>query len=716
MSPSAAERASAGSAQASTAAKTPLRGRKLLIARSLWLMLAAGLFVDFLVGIPRYHAQLQTVCLLTDPQHCTFYQLVPANVPALHQLGLSVADYAAAVTGWDVAISLLFVLVGALIFWRKSAEWYGLFVSLLLVTFGCSGLTDTLVLAAQVYASPMAFFNLLAGLKWPAMGFFLVTFPTGRFWPRWTWLIALLWLIQLLEYALPWPYTEPNWPGWLHGLNTLVVYGSTAAVQFYRYRRLYTPLERQQTKWLVFGFALGALVLGFADLLAPDSPSYLLNVVFSGLGSMAIILSLGIAILRYRLWDIDLVINRTLVYGLLSASVVGLYILVVGYLGALFRTGGNLLISLLGAALVAVLFQPLRGWLQRGVNRLMYGQRDEPYAVVARLSRRLESTLAPEAVLSAIVETVAQALKLPYAAITLKQGEEFKTAAAYGLSVEGTLTLPLSYQSEPIGQLVLGPRQRGEVFTPADRRLLDDLARQIGVAAHAVRLTSDLQRSRERLVTTREEERRRLRRDLHDGLGPTLGGLTLKVGAIRNLLSHDQATADVLLGELSAEIEGAVSDIRRLVYDLRPPSLDELGLVGAIRARAAHSGIGRSGERTADQSNGLALGLVVAVEAPEDLPLLPAAVEVAAYRIVLEALANVARHAQAQTCQVCLRVADALEVEVRDDGVGLKAARHTGVGLVSMRERAAELGGTCLIESPPAGGVRVLARLPLPKE
>ena len=716
MSPSAAERASAGSAQASTAAETHLRGRWLIIVRSAWLVLAAGLFADFLVGIPRYHAQLQTVCLIIDPDHCTLFQLVPANVPALHQLGLSVADYAAAVTSWDVAVSLLFVLVGALIFWRKSAEWYGLFVSLLLVTFGCAGLSNTLALAAQEYASPLVLFTLLASLAYPAAGFFLVTFPTGRFWPRWTWLIALLWVIQLLEYTLPWPYTEPNWPGWLHGLNTLVVYGSTAAVQFYRYRRVYTPLERQQTKWLVFGFALGALVLGFADLFAFGSPAYLLNVVFSGLGSMAIILSLGIAILRYRLWDIDLVINRTLVYGLLTASVVGGYILVVGYPGALFRTGGNLLISLIGAALVAVLFQPLRGWLQRGVNRLMYGQRDEPYAVVARLSRRLESTLAPEAMLSAIVETVAHALKLPYAAITLKQGEEFKTAAAYGSPVGGTVTLPLSYQSDLIGQLVLGPRSRGENFNPADWQLLEDLARQIGMAAHAVRLTLDLQHSRERLVTTREEERRRLRRDLHDGLGPTLGGLTLKVGAIRNLLPRDQATADVLLVEMSAEIEGAVGDIRRLVYDLRPPSLDELGLVGAVQARAAHYGIRREVEGEADQRNGAALGLPVVVEAPERLPPLPAAVEVAAYRIVLEALANVARHAQAQTCQVRLQVSDALEVEVRDDGVGMPAERHTGVGLFSMRERAAELGGTCVIESPPAGGVRVLAQLPLPKE
>ncbi len=340
--------------------------------------------------------------------------------------------------------------------------------------------------------------------------------------------------------------------------------------------------------------------------------------------------------MRSHLWDIDILINRTLVYGALTMSIVGFYVLSVGYLGALFRTGSNLTLSLIATGVVAVLFQPARSWLQRGVNRLMYGQRDDPYAIIAHLGRRLESTLAPEAMLSAIVETVAQALKLPYVAITLKQEGVFKTTMAYGTPVEGALTLPLVYQSESVGQLALAPHQQGDTFSLADRRLLDDLARQIGIAVQAMRLTADLQRSRERLVTAREEERRRLRRNLHDGLGPTLGGLTLKVGAIRNLLSHDLATADDLLAQLSAEIEGAVGDIRRLVYDLRPPSLDELGLV--------------------------------------------------------------------------------LEIEVVDDGVGLPTERHTGVGLFSMRERAAELGGACTIESKPDGGVKVLARLPLPKE
>ena len=207
-----------------------------------------------------------------------------------------------------------------------------------------------------------------------------------------------------------------------------------------------------------------------------------------------------IAILRYHLYDIDVVINRTLVYGALTACVVGIYVLAVVALGALFQARGNLAVSLLATGLVAVLFQPLRSRLQRGVNRLMYGERDDPYAVISRLGKRLEAALAPETVLPTVVETIAQALKLPYAAIVLKEGEGFRTAAAYGSPRGEPETLPLVYQREEIGRLVLSPRAPGESFSDADRRLLEDLARQAEVAVHAVRLTADLQRSRERLV------------------------------------------------------------------------------------------------------------------------------------------------------------------------------------------------------------------------
>jgi signal transduction histidine kinase len=236
--------------------------------------------------------------------------------------------------------------------------------------------------------------------------------------------------------------------------------------------------------------------------------------------------------------------------------------------------------------LVAVLFQPLRERLQRGVNHLLYGQRDEPYAVLSRLGQRLEATLAPEAVLPSIVETVREALKPPYAALGLRQNDKLEPAAASGEPGGEMLRLPLIYQHEHVGELHLGPRSPGETFSPADRRLLEDVARQAGVAAHAVRLTAELQRSRERLVSAREEERRRLRRDLHDELAPTLAALGLTAATARDRSKEDPTTA-ALLDELYAGLRGAVGEIRRLVYELRPPALDELGLVAALRERAA---------------------------------------------------------------------------------------------------------------------------------
>ena len=209
------------------------------------------------------------------------------------------------------------------------------------------------------------------------------------------------------------------------------------------------------------------------------------------------------------------------------------------------------------------------------------------------------------------------------------------------------------------------------------------------------------------MVSAREEERRRLRRDLHDGLGPTLAGQTLKVGAIRNLLTSDPSAADRLLLELGGEIESAIADIRRLVYALRPPALDELGLLAALRAEAQ----GASGSGGDPETK-----LSVTVDAPNTFPPLPAAVEVAAYRIACEALTNTIRHAHATSCRIRLMLDDALRVEISDNGIGLPVERRTGVGLISMRERAEELGGACVITAAPGRGVHVLVTLPLEKE
>jgi two-component system NarL family sensor kinase len=479
--------------------------------------------------------------------------------------------------------------------------------------------------------------------------------------------------------------------------------------------------ERAQIKWVVYVGAITVVLwlaqglVVFALHIAPPALEILLRLGVDG-SLLALPFAAGLAIFKYRLYAIDPLINRTLVYSVLTASVIALYVLVVGALGALFQAQGDGLIVLLATGLVAVLFQPLRACLQRWVNRLLYGQRDEPYAVLARLGQRLEATLAPGAVFPVIVETVREALKLPYVALSVKQDEAFTLAASSGTAHEELVSLPLVYQHAPIGQVLLAPRAPGEPLTPTDQRLLNDLARQAGAAVHTARLTSDLQRltvdlqrSREHLVTAREEERRRLRRDLHDGLGPTLGALMLQVGSAYALLAEDPAAAARLLSTLESTLEGVMTDIRRIVYNLRPSPLDELGLATAIREHAAQY---RPHETTAGHA-GATAGLRITVEAPEHLPELAAAVEVAAYRIVQEALANVVRHAGARTCLIRLSLGEALCLEIGDDGVGLPPARQAGIGLASMRERAEELGGTCLIEAMPAGGTRVRARIPL---
>ncbi len=574
----------------------------------------------------------------------------------------------------------------------------------------------------------------------PNLGLYVflgLLFPDGRLpTSRWRWVAWLGATVVLMGTALVAFSPGPVYglgsiqnPLGIEGMNNavglvevlLLTLELVAAVSLFMRLRHARGVERQQLKWVTYaaavavgGLFLERIVSEAVGVLWVSWAGFVLVVV----GIVGIPVTMCIAILKYRLYDIDILINRTLVYGALSASVVGIYVLVVGGLGALLQVSDNFAISLLATGVVAVVFQPLRNRLQCGVDRLMYGERDQPYRVLSRLGQRLEGTLAPDAALKTIVETVAQALKLPYAAIFLKQDDSLVTAAEYGTPMYEPATLPLIHQKEQVGLLVVAPRAPGEAFTPSDRSLLEDLARQAGVAAHAVRLTTDLQRSRERLVTAREEERRRLRRDLHDGLGPTLAGLTFGLDAARNLLTHQEPKdADTLLAELKGQTQEAVLDVRRLVYGLRPPALDDLGLVTAIREQAASHGylvddLPDGMKREAGRRGRLAF----TVEAPELLPPLPAAVEVACYRIAQEAMTNVARHARACVCRVRLSLDaayEALELEVTDDGVGLSEDRRVGVGLTSMRERAAELGGACAVASTHTGGTRVLARLPL---
>jgi two-component system, NarL family, sensor kinase len=426
-------------------------------------------------------------------------------------------------------------------------------------------------------------------------------------------------------------------------------------------------------------------------------------------GATAFWLSLGflagtmaVAILRYRLYGLDVYVNRTLVYTGLTVVLGGLYVAVVLGLGHLLGQNASLGVALPATALVAVAFQPIRNRFQLSVNRLLYGQRDEPYAAISSLGRRLGEAIGQTEVLSAMVETIADALRLPYVAVELAEPVA-GLAAVHGTPAAGVaLRLPLVHGGVRVGTLILGARAHGEALGEADRRLLEDFVHHAASAVSGVALSSEVQRSRERLVSAREEERRRLSGDLHDGLGPTLAGAILTIEAARGLLARDPAGVDELLDRAAASLEATVADIRRLVYGLRPPALDQLGLVGALRQQASALATGGDGH------------IACEVSAPDPMPPLPAAVEVAAFRIAQEALTNLARHAQARTASVLIAIDGALRLEIRDDGRGLPPDRGAGIGLSSMRERTAELGGSFELHSPPGGGTTVSVRLPLP--
>jgi signal transduction histidine kinase len=697
---------------------THLSGRKSLLVRAGWLSVVVPAIVLFIVALPLRYTQL----------------IHPAGVlrVSLEHMGLPLGFYAVGTLLLEILFVGTYCATAALLFWRKSSDWMALLVGFFLVVFGLN-FPPPLQLLADRQPIVDLFVNLVAALTYICLDGLFFLFPNGRFVPRWTWLMLVVVTILEIPFNLPLssPFSIWHWNSLLFIAIAVSEFVVPVLAQIYRYRRVSNAMQRQQTKWVVYGVCVALItaitVRALAGLLFPEIGQ---NSGFNNVASdpllytlmllilLLIPLSFGFAILRSHLWDIDIIINRTLVYGALTASIVGIYMLVVVLLGQLLQANGNLFISLLATGFIAVLFQPLRERLQSLVNRLMYGERDTPYKVISRLGQRLEATLAPDTVLTTITETVAQALKLPYAAITLKQDEEFTVAASYGSLREELIRLPLIYQTELVGELVLASRAPGETFSSADHALLADLARQAGVATHAVRLTTDLQRltselqhSRAQLVNTREEERRRLRRDLHDGLGSVLASLNLRAGAIRTLLTRDPGAVDILVVEQQSTIRSAMADIRRLVYELRPPSLDELGLVGAMRERASQYSTRHGMPAERDGMD----GLCVEVLAPESLATLPAAVEVAAYRITQEALANVAHHAHAHTCRISLEVKNGLfQMEITDDGIGLQEGYHAGVGLLSMRERAEELGGKFSIVPVPGGGTQIGVRLPLP--
>ncbi|RJL32277.1 sensor histidine kinase [Bailinhaonella thermotolerans] len=448
------------------------------------------------------------------------------------------------------------------------------------------------------------------------------------------------------------------------------------------------PVGKRQIGWPLLAFA-GYVVFLVAGAFVP-------GLMWLAIGWAALIpVAVAFSVMRYRLYGIDTVISRTFVAaGVLV--VVGAVYFGVGALSSLLVSGYHQIAGLAAALFAGAFFQPLRRALQRVVDRMLYGKVGDPRVLAARLTQALRRGDPAEA-LTSVVSVLRDGLAVEGVAVEVADGEpRYVESGPVGPDAR---EVRLVWHGEVVGRLLVGRPGPRRFPAAHDERVLATLTPYAADVAHAVRMAADLQRSRERILTAREEERRRLRRDLHDGLGQTLAAMAMTINIARKRLKDSPESAEALLRELRAGMDAVTGDVRELVYGLRPPVLDDLGLTGAV------TDLARQTLPEADTE----------VTAEGDLSVLPAAVEVVVYRIVQEALTNVRRHAQANRVRVELRrERTALRLLVTDDGRGLPADHRPGVGLGSMRERAAELGGIAIVAPVPGGGTRVEVMLPLP--
>lgn len=667
------------------------------------LLALSALMIFF--GVRPYYRQVSTPC--GDTGYCFPPALFAHDVAALAQYGITLTTYATLIFLLQLAANLSALALAAILFRRGRNNVMVLATAAMLAVqpLSVSGYPTALI---DLDGMGLVAIYALALIGKTVQILFMALFPSGRLVPQslGRWLPPLIVLVAAAIVLEALYSFNPLTRVVVYGVETLWIAGMLLA-QVYRYRVVSTAEERRQSRWAIGMLAVySAYTIGYIWLVglfgSPDGQLVLVRIaLFALLYLLQLALVFGIAIaLSQGLYNLNRLVSRTAMYLLLTLAVVGLYILLVGSLSVILRPSNNTLTALLATGVIALAVQPLRAVLQRGVNQLIYGQRDEPYAVLDLLGRRLGAAAAPHEMLPAVAETVRLALRLPYVAVTRHTWEGEQVVSVSGTPQGPLERFPLVFQHERLGCLQAAPRAPDESFTVHERRLLGALAQQISIAAHAVRLTDDLQRSRERLVTAREEERRRLQRDLHDELGPTLASMSMQLDAARAQFSDDPTAGDAVLSEVQAQLKATVGTIRRLVYQLRPPMLDQLGLIGALRAH------GLRVERSA--------GVRVQLDLPPALPPLSAALEVAAYYIVVEALTNLARHARAQTAWVRVRAeASYLRIDISDDGVGMAAASEPGVGLRSMRERALELGGTWQLLRAESGGVHIRAALPL---
>ncbi|GAA3632404.1 hypothetical protein GCM10022200_14130 [Microbacterium awajiense] len=661
--------------------------------------------------------------------------IVAITVSAIAAVGALALDLAVLPThpdppvssGWSGVLPGVAMLIpGCLLLWRL--PWHP--IALVLTVFGTFWVVDGLAAASVNYAW---FHDRDAWWAVPAFWFFsrfgsvlilpivllLLLFPDGRLrggvW-RWVSIVAIaLGLVMPFAFlfapsaalsldndertdlmgafepglaTLPLPLDV--WVGLLRaGIPCLGLALLLALVVCVSRRFGASPVERAQLRWLVWSGLIFTATLLFVFPVVPTAVVDLLLALTIGLVSASIV----IAVTRYRLYAIDRLLSWTLVYALLIAGIVLVDVLIIVAVGSAID---DRVAMLLAVVAVTVAYAPVRGKLFAVASRLVSGRRGDPYAVVSSLGDRLDRAPDAQAQLDEVAAAIAEAFGSRSVRVELDRPSGEPMVAVHGTPMSDAAEVPIDHSGEVIGRIFIEAGRRPLVST-RDQRLLSDLVRLAAASLRSAELGRELQAIRERLVLAREEERSRLRRELHDGLGPLLAGVKLRLETARNLAERDPARSLALVDAAIADQSEVIDEIRRIVHDLRPPALDDLGLRGALEQQAA-------------RLTGGGLTVTVTAEVPPDLP---PAVEVAAFRIASEALTNAHRHSGARRVAVDVGCDERmLRLEVRDDGTGVDPAATPGVGLRSQRERAAELGGTLEVVAAEGGGTIVRAALP----
>ncbi len=625
-------------------------------------------------------------------------------------IGWSWKDALEAFVVTNSLMGVAFAGCGGILAWhrpRNPIGWLFVAAGLAHATTAAAAPAIQLLITAEAPLTAQRLLLTLFAWSWPwsiglCVPLALLLFPDGR--PpsrRWNWVVVAV-IVTAPLFALEMGTSpEPIEPGVPVGFLTFAGYaalqplwiateirgllalGLGLAALVVRYRRG-SEVERRQLLWLLLAVLVALIVILPWGLVAGTPVEVLFAIPL-------IPIAVTVAIVRQELLDIRLVVARLLAWMMLLLVVVLAYAALTALIARFGPVG--LRWSTFVTVLLVILAVPLLPRLQRLVDGALYGDRGDPARVVSRLGEQLAT---PDAGLQGVVTTIRTALRLPYLAIE----RDGSILASDGEPSERVHPWPLTHGGKTAGQLMVGLRAGERELAAADRRALTMLADPVAVAVHSTVVSEEVQASRERIIAAREEERRRLRRELHDGLGPALTGIAFAADAAANTIDDDPEQSQRLLTTLRHDTRAALADVRRLVDNLRPPALDELGLVGALRQRA---------DQLAWRADGLSVH--VRLDVPEEVPSLPAAIEVATYRIATEALTNVVRHSKATGAVVRLRCAEQVELSITDNGPP-NGAWAPGVGLNAMRERAAELGGWFQAGPTPSGG-QVMASFPL---